>query len=97
MRVKLTPKQTEVLYYLSQACSNRQIAEKMNISIATVKLHLSVLYQKLDAHTRTKALIKAQALDIVPSKPPKKTSRHSQKRLNRRLRSDCVTRRYSRG
>ena len=72
MRVKLTPKQTEVLYYLSQACSNQQIAEKMNISIATVKLHLSVLYQKLDAHTRTKALIKAQALGIVPTKPPKK-------------------------
>ncbi len=72
MRVKLTPKQTEVLYYLAQACSNQQIADKMGISVATVKLHLSVLYQKLDAHTRTKALIKAQALGLVPSKLPKK-------------------------
>lgn len=72
MRVKLTPKQTEVLYYLSHAYSNQQIAEKMGISIATVKLHLSVLYQKLDAHTRTKALVKAQALGIVPAKLPKK-------------------------
>ena len=43
----LTPKEREVLALLAQGRSNRQIAETLFISGATVKTHLTHLYEKL--------------------------------------------------
>ena len=61
----LTPRQKEVLQYIAQGLSNKQIAYEMQISEATVKLHINALLKALKANNRTQALIMAQKLDII--------------------------------
>ena len=57
----LTPKEREVLSLLAQGRSNRQIAETLYISGATVKTHLSHLYEKLGVKDRQQAIATALA------------------------------------
>ena len=65
MRALITPKQTEVLLYLRQGLQNKEIAQKMDVSLAAVKQHLQGLYQRLHVNSRLCALIKAQELGLV--------------------------------
>jgi LuxR family maltose regulon positive regulatory protein len=52
----LTAREIEVLRWIEAGCSNQEIAEKLIISIATVKRHISNIYTKLDAGSRTQAV-----------------------------------------
>ncbi len=61
----LTPRQKEVLQYIAHGLSNKQIAYEMQISEATVKLHINALLKALKANNRTQALVMAQKLDII--------------------------------
>ena len=61
----LTPKQEEVLKYLVQGFQNKEIAFQMNLSVSTVKLHVSGLMLRLNVRTRTAAVIKAQRLNLI--------------------------------
>ena len=62
---KLTKRQHEVLDYLKQGLSNKQIAGKMNISEPTVKLHIHGLFYKLGATNRTQIVLKASELGFI--------------------------------
>jgi DNA-binding NarL/FixJ family response regulator len=42
--IKITPRDEEVLQLLVQGCSNKEIAEQLNISPRTVKQHLRTLF-----------------------------------------------------
>jgi len=42
--IKITPRDGEVLRLLAQGCSNKEIAEHLNISPRTVKQHLRTLF-----------------------------------------------------
>lgn len=53
----LTPAQRKVVTGLSDGLLNKQIAFEMNISIATVKAHLTAIFRKLGASNRTQALL----------------------------------------
>jgi DNA-binding NarL/FixJ family response regulator len=57
----LTPKEREVLALLAQGRTNREIAEALFISAATVKTHLSHLYGKLGVSDRQQAITHALA------------------------------------
>ena len=61
----LTKRQQEVLNYLKQGLSNKQIAGKMNISEPTVKLHIHGLFHKLGATNRTQIILKASELGFI--------------------------------
>ena len=61
----LTGRQLEVLKYLAQGLSNKQIAYQMNVSEATVKLHINALLRAVGATNRTQAVIKSQQMGIV--------------------------------
>ena len=61
----LTNRQLEVLKYLAQGLSNKQIAYQMNVSEATVKLHINALLRVVGATNRTQAVIKSQQLGII--------------------------------
>jgi DNA-binding NarL/FixJ family response regulator len=54
----LSPRQEEILRLLAQGYVAKEIAEKMNVSVATVRSYLKLIYQKLHVHTRTEAVIK---------------------------------------
>ena len=62
---KLTARQFEVLRYLAQGLSNKQIAYQMSVSEATVKLHINALLRAMGATNRTQAVIKAQKMGVI--------------------------------
>lgn len=62
---KLTNRQFEVLKYLAQGLSNKQIAYYMDVSEATVKLHINALLRAIEATNRTQAVVKSQKLGLI--------------------------------
>ena len=74
-QLNITPKQMEVLHYLSYGLQNKQIARKMGVTVATVKLHLLGLYQRLDVNSRMCALLKVQQLGLIAVQPASETER----------------------
>jgi LuxR family maltose regulon positive regulatory protein len=52
----LTAREVEVLKFIEAGCSNQEIAEKLVISNATVKRHISNIYAKLGVKSRTQAV-----------------------------------------
>lgn len=52
----LTPRETEILQYVAQGLTNKQIARNLSISEHTVKFHISSIYSKLGASNRTEAV-----------------------------------------
>lgn len=48
----LTPREREVLTLIAKGFTNSEIAEKLNLSINTIKTHRSNIYDKLDIHDR---------------------------------------------
>ena len=47
---KLTERETEVLQYIAQGFTNRQIADTLNLSFRTINTHRANIMQKLDIH-----------------------------------------------
>jgi LuxR family maltose regulon positive regulatory protein len=60
-----TQRELELLALLNAGLSNQQIADRLGVSLATVKWHLSNLYSKLDVRSRSAALAKARRLRLV--------------------------------
>jgi NarL family two-component system response regulator LiaR len=63
--VDLTEREREVLNLLVQGQSNRQIADAMVISVATVKAHVSNILSKLQVSSRAEAVAYALKHKIV--------------------------------
>ena len=61
----LTLKELEVLRKLSEGLSNREIADAVFVTTATVKTHLAHIYAKLGVGSRHEALAKAVALGLL--------------------------------
>jgi len=56
---QLTPRERETLELLAKGLTNKEIAERLVITINTVKRHLKAIFAKLDVHTRSAAAAKA--------------------------------------
>lgn len=56
----LTPREKEVLLALAQGKRNKELAEELNLSLATVKRHLQNIYGKLHVTSRTEAVLLAR-------------------------------------
>jgi DNA-binding NarL/FixJ family response regulator len=54
----LSRREQEILELLSQGCANKEIADKLSISIETVTWHLRHIYTKLHVRSRTQAALK---------------------------------------
>jgi DNA-binding NarL/FixJ family response regulator len=55
----LTPRETEVLALLTTGQTNQQIAESLNISKGTAKVHVERIIRKLEVSDRTQAAVRA--------------------------------------
>ena len=63
----LTPKQFRILMMLSEGNLNKQMADEICVSEATIKAHLTEVYKKLGVHNRTQAAtIAARHLQVEP-------------------------------
>ncbi len=58
-RPELTEREREILGLLAQGYSNKAIAERLFISVHTVKVHIRNIYRKLGAEDRTSAILLA--------------------------------------
>lgn len=58
----LTAREGEILRMLALGCRNQEIAERLFISVETVRWHLRSLYNKLGVHDRLSAAIRAFGL-----------------------------------
>ena len=65
-KLGITKREYEVLELIASGLSNQQIADKLFISMSTIKTHTSNLFLKLDASRRTQALQRAKELQIIP-------------------------------
>jgi DNA-binding NarL/FixJ family response regulator len=54
----LSKREEEVLHHLSQGYLYKEIADRLSISIDTVRKHLNSIYNKLHVHSRTDAVVK---------------------------------------
>ena len=52
----LTPREIEVLRMIAEGLGNKEIASKLRISDHTVKFHISSIFAKLGASSRTEAV-----------------------------------------
>jgi DNA-binding NarL/FixJ family response regulator len=65
-RLGISKREYEVLELIAQGLSNQEIAEKLFVSLNTVKTHSSNLFMKLDARRRTQAIHRAKELGLLP-------------------------------
>jgi RNA polymerase sigma factor (sigma-70 family) len=63
----LTAREREVVGYVLAGLLNKQIAEKMNVSEVTVKMHRGQAMKKLGARTAADLVYKVRALNIDPA------------------------------
>jgi len=60
----LTPRQIDVLKAMIQGKSNKEIASEFNLSIVTVKVHITAIFKVLNVHHRLQAIQLAEALGL---------------------------------
>jgi len=61
----ISPREYEVLQLMAAGLSNQEIADRLFISLNTVKTHISNLYLKLDVQRRTQAIQKAKERGLM--------------------------------
>lgn len=62
----LTDREMEVLHKLAEGLTNRAIAHGLGISENTVKFHVNGILQKLQAQSRTEAVVQAMRAGLLP-------------------------------
>ncbi len=61
----LTVRETEILNYVAQGYSNKQIAAELSISEQTIKNHVASIMLKLNANARTQAVVIAVQQGLI--------------------------------
>jgi ATP/maltotriose-dependent transcriptional regulator MalT len=64
--VTLTARESEVLTEVAKGGSNREVADAVHLSEATVKSHLVIVFHKLGVKSRTEAVARARELGLLP-------------------------------
>ena len=57
--VDLSDREHEILSGAARGLTNRELASRLHIAEATVKRHLANVYEKMEVHSRTEAILKA--------------------------------------
>lgn len=64
--LEISKRELEILNLLAKGYSNQEIAEKIFVSLSTVKTHNQNLFTKLNVKRRMQAVEKAKKLHLVP-------------------------------
>lgn len=70
----LTEREQEILVLITQGMTNQEIAERLFLSLGTVKAHNHNIFGKLDVTNRTQALRRAQELGLIDGDADSPTS-----------------------
>jgi len=66
-KVRLTPRETEVLQLVAEGAANKQVAGELGISVKTVEKHRNSLMRKLDIHDTASLTRYAIAAGVIES------------------------------
>ncbi len=69
--IGLTQRESEILMLITEGLSNKEIADRANISVGTVRIHLQNIFKKLHVRCRTEAAV--EYLRIKEQKADDKT------------------------
>ena len=61
----ISKRELEVLQLMADGLSNQEIAEKLFVSLNTIKTHSSKVFEKMDVKRRTQAVEKAKRLSLI--------------------------------
>jgi len=61
----LTPRERDVLRLLAKGCDSKTIAGRLGLSVYTARDHVQSVLEKLDAHSRIEAVVRAGELGLV--------------------------------
>lgn len=61
----LSKKELEIFHFVYKGIPNKDISDKLDISLNTLKTHLKHIYKKLDAKNRKEAIAKAKEIGFV--------------------------------
>lgn len=64
-RLRLSKRELEVLQLMAEGLSNLQIADRLFVSLNTIKTHSSKIFEKLEVQRRTQAVEMARRLNII--------------------------------
>ena len=64
--INCTPRELEVLSFLVEGASNKEIATALDLKVVTVKLHVRGICRKLNAKNRTQAALMAKEMGVRP-------------------------------
>lgn len=65
-RLGLSSRELEVLQLMADGYSNSEIADRLFVSLNTIKTHTSNLFAKMDVKRRTQAIEQAKRLSLIP-------------------------------
>jgi NarL family two-component system response regulator LiaR len=64
--LNLSKRELEVLELLAAGLSNQEIADRLFVSLNTIKTHTSKLFEKMEVKRRTQAVDMAKRLSLIP-------------------------------
>ena len=64
----ISNRELEVLILMAGGLSNQEIADRLFVSLNTIKTHSSRIFEKLDVKRRTQAIEKARQMSLIPGK-----------------------------
>jgi LuxR family maltose regulon positive regulatory protein len=62
----LTPRERQVLLELARSSTYEEVGEWLGMSVNTVRTHVRTIYDKLDACSRTEAVLSAARRGLLP-------------------------------
>jgi LuxR family transcriptional regulator, maltose regulon positive regulatory protein len=62
----LSQREQEVIILVAEGLSNQEIAERLVISLPTVKTHIGNIFNKLGVSSRTQAIARAKTSGLIP-------------------------------
>ena len=65
-RLNLSKRELEVLQLMANGLSNQEIAERLFVSLNTIKTHSAQIFEKMEVKRRTQAVDMAKRLSIIP-------------------------------
>lgn len=65
-KLAISKRELEVLQLMADGLSNQQIADRLFVSLNTIKTHNANLFAKLDVNKRTQAIKSAKQLRLIP-------------------------------
>jgi ATP/maltotriose-dependent transcriptional regulator MalT len=58
-------REREILHLIADGLNSREVAHRLILSVGTVRWYLKQIYGKLDAHSRSEAIARARALELL--------------------------------